>query len=112
MWSSGVKRDKASLLKWASHSHEHTDHPSPDIQSLFGFSWDKEPSRKPALCALSPESIFGPYWLDGHPERADIRDGQEGVYMRLALQVIDVSSCLPLGEHARIDVWHVSSPSI
>lgn len=92
---------------WANKNHEHIGHSSEDVQDLFGFKWEEEPRAKPGVCALSPESIYGPFWKNEHLERQDIRDGQEGVYMRLAVQVIDVSTCKPMN-NAAVEIWHVS----
>lgn len=50
--------------------------------------------------------MYGPYWAEGHLERQDIRAGEKGLYMRLAMQVIDVQTCMPV-HGARVGVWQV-----
>lgn len=87
-------------------NHEH-NHPNKDPQSLFGFNWNNPVKANVSGCALAPESIYGPYWIEGQQERQDIRAGRKGIYTRLALQVIDVNTCMPVNG-ARVDVWHVS----
>jgi protocatechuate 3,4-dioxygenase beta subunit len=93
---------------WAGRNHEH-DNQSPDPQKIWNFNWgQKEPYKNVGGCALAPESIYGPFWLDGQPRRQDIRGRQQGVYLRLALQVIDVSTCLPVS-NARVDAWQCNA---
>ncbi|KAF2747452.1 aromatic compound dioxygenase [Sporormia fimetaria CBS 119925] len=97
---------------WMKNSqHEHVGQ-SPDPQDLWRFRWDdvncKGPQPNFAGCALAPETIYGPYWIEGQLERADIRAGQLGVYMRLGMQVIDVATCKPV-PNARVDIWQANS---
>lgn len=102
------KRDKPALTKWNGKNHQHPDGQSPDPQGLFGFQWSKDHSLFHAACALSPGAIYGPFWLEGQPERQNIVAWQKGIKMRLALQIIDVSTCKPL-QGARVDVWHANA---
>jgi protocatechuate 3,4-dioxygenase beta subunit len=53
-------------------------------------------------------SIYGPFWKDRQPLRQDIRAGERGIYLRLAMQVIDTTTCLPL-HGAQVDVWHANA---
>jgi protocatechuate 3,4-dioxygenase beta subunit len=46
--------------------------------------------------------------MEGQPKRADIRAGQQGIYLRLAMQVIDIATCKPLSG-AQVDVWHANA---
>jgi protocatechuate 3,4-dioxygenase beta subunit len=69
--------------------------------------WSDPAKPNTGGCGLAPETIYGPYWIDGQPERQDIRAGQKGIYMRLAMQVIDVATCMPV-PNVRVDVWQVS----
>jgi protocatechuate 3,4-dioxygenase beta subunit len=57
---------------------------------------------------LTPQSLYGPYWIEGQPNRSDIRDCQEGIYLHLAMQIIDIATCKPL-PHAQVDVWHANA---
>ena len=68
----------------------------------------------------TPQQIEGPYFVDGMPNRSDIRsdtsDGsvQDGIPLRLILHVYDVDdngSCTPLSD-AKVDIWHANSQGI
>jgi protocatechuate 3,4-dioxygenase beta subunit len=74
---------------------------------------------RPSLTEVegSPQQIEGPYFVDGMPNRSDIRsdtsDGsvQDGIPLRLLLHVYDVEdngSCTPLSD-AKVDIWHANS---
>lgn len=60
-------------------------------------------------CLLSPDTIFGPYDVDGEPHRHDVREDQEGVNLYLGLGLIDVETCEPLPD-AWITIWVCPSP--
>jgi protocatechuate 3,4-dioxygenase beta subunit len=67
----------------------------------------------------TPQQTEGPYFVDGMPNRSDIRsdpsDGsvQQGIPLRLAFHVYseDNGSCIPLNE-ARVDIWHANPQGI
>jgi protocatechuate 3,4-dioxygenase beta subunit len=73
----------------------------------------------------TPQQIEGPYFVDGMPNRSDIRldtsNGsiQEGIPMRLVLHVYNVEdedrdrvgSCTPLND-AKVDIWLANSQGI
>jgi protocatechuate 3,4-dioxygenase beta subunit len=73
----------------------------------------------------TPQQIEGPYFVDGMPNRSDIRsdtsDGsvQDGIPLRLILHVYDVDdidgdgvgSCTPL-TNAKVDVWHANPQGV
>jgi protocatechuate 3,4-dioxygenase beta subunit len=56
-------------------------------------------------CVLAPEQSEGPYYLDDHKLRRNIRDGRPGVPLTLRLTVVDVSTCRPI-KGAAVDIWH------
>jgi hypothetical protein len=56
-------------------------------------------------CVLAPEQTEGPYYIDNHLIRSDIRDGRKGVPLSLRLQVLDASTCKPI-RGATVEVWH------
>jgi protocatechuate 3,4-dioxygenase beta subunit len=79
-------------------------------------------------CSLTPVSIRlhgtpqqteGPYFVDGMPNRSDIRSDtsgsslQQGIPLRLVIHVYDVDngSCVPL-RGAKVDIWHANSQGI
>ena len=68
----------------------------------------------------TPQQIEGPYFVDGMPNRSDIRsdtsDGsvEEGIPLRLIIHVYDVDddgSCVPL-RGAKVDLWHTDSQGV
>jgi protocatechuate 3,4-dioxygenase beta subunit len=56
-------------------------------------------------CVLAPEQTEGPYYIDNHLIRSDIRDGKKGVPLSLRLQVLDTTTCKPI-KGATVEVWH------
>lgn len=91
-------------------------------------SSDLSATRKSAstdrTCALAstsirlkgtPQQTEGPYFVDGMPDRYDIRSDpsdttmQQGIPLHLIIHVFDVDngSCIPL-KGARVDIWHGS----
>jgi protocatechuate 3,4-dioxygenase beta subunit len=72
---------------------------------------------KPSSIKLqgTPQQTEGPYFVDGMPNRSDIRsdpsDGsvQQGIPLHLVIHVYDVDngSCTPL-RGARVDIWHAN----
>jgi protocatechuate 3,4-dioxygenase beta subunit len=97
--------------------------PPPSSPELFATqissSTNKTCTLTPSLTEEegTPQQIEGPYFVDGMPNRSDIRsdpsDGsvQEGIPLRLVLHVYDVdngSSCIPLSG-AQVDIWHANS---
>jgi hypothetical protein len=67
----------------------------------------------------TPQQTEGPYFVDGMPNRSDIRsdpsDGsvQQGIPLTLLFYVynMDNGSCIPI-EGARVDIWHASSQGV
>jgi protocatechuate 3,4-dioxygenase beta subunit len=59
-------------------------------------------------CVLAPEQTEGPFYLDDHELRRDIREGRPGVPLTLRLTVLDVSTCRPI-KGAAVDIWHCDS---
>ena len=55
-------------------------------------------------CTLTPEMTEGPFYFDADKVRSDIRDGHDGVPLKLALRVRD-ASCEPIAD-AVVDIWH------
>jgi protocatechuate 3,4-dioxygenase beta subunit len=56
-------------------------------------------------CTLTPEETEGPYYFDADAIRSDIREGKQGVALRLAIRVRDAERCEPL-PNAVVDIWH------
>jgi protocatechuate 3,4-dioxygenase beta subunit len=55
-------------------------------------------------CVLTAGTIAGPTWFDAHAVRSDIRDGRPGVPLDLALRVVQLPACTPVGQ-AVVDLW-------
>ena len=80
-----------------------------------------------ATCSLTPstairgtpQQIEGPYFVDGMPNRSDIRSDtsnglmEQGIPLRLVFHVYGISddSCIPV-KGAKVDVWHANSQGI
>ncbi len=57
---------------------------------------------------LTPEVTEGPYYLPLNLVRSNITESQEGVPLRLELQVVDATSCRPI-PGAVVDIWHANA---
>ncbi|KAL5384093.1 hypothetical protein DPSP01_005566 [Paraphaeosphaeria sporulosa] len=106
-------RDKAALEKWHNINHDQTasgkGNDYKNDGKLFEVDGnDPDKKAKPSVCILTPENVWGPFWTDREAYRQDIRGDQKGIYQRLALQIIDVTTCKPLSG-ARVDVWQVNA---
>jgi len=94
--------------------------PPPSVElsaSQISASTNKTCTLKPSSIKLqgTPQQTEGPYFVDGMPNRSDIRsdpsDGsvQQGIPLHLVIHVYDVDngSCVPL-KGARVDIWHAN----
>src|ERR671930_598667 len=68
----------------------------------------------------TPQQTEGPYFVDGMPNRSDIRsdpsDGsiQQGIPLHLVIHVYNINkngSCAPL-KGAKVDIWHANSQGV
>ena len=62
-------------------------------------------SEAAAACALSTESIEGPYYLHYELVRRNVVEDRKGVPLNLRLRVIDSSTCRPI-RVAGVEIWH------
>ncbi|KAL4944594.1 Intradiol ring-cleavage dioxygenase [Aspergillus oleicola] len=53
---------------------------------------------------LAPETVWGPYGIDGELHRHDVRESQKGIDLYLDIGVIDVETCEPLPD-AYLTIW-------
>jgi protocatechuate 3,4-dioxygenase beta subunit len=79
------------------------------LGALLGSCGDDKPETAERFgsssnCTLTPEMTEGPFYFDADAVRSDIRDGREGVTLRLALRVRD-AACSPI-PNAVVDIWH------
>jgi len=78
-------------------------------------------SLTPASVSLqgTPQQTEGPYFVDGMPNRSDIRSDtptgsvEQGIPLRLVIHVynVDNGSCIPL-RGAKVDIWHTNSQGV
>lgn len=67
----------------------------------------------------TPQQTEGPYFVDGMPNRSDIRSDtskgsvEQGIPLRLVIHVYDADngSCVPL-RGAKVDIWHANSQGV
>jgi protocatechuate 3,4-dioxygenase beta subunit len=97
--------------------------PSPELSAArISASTNKACILKPSSNGLqgAPQQTEGPYFVDGMPNRSDIRsdpsDGtvQQGLPLRLIIHVYGVNhngSCIPL-KGAKVDIWHTNSQGV
>ncbi|KAJ5933578.1 hypothetical protein N7454_005907, partial [Penicillium verhagenii] len=55
-------------------------------------------------CLLAPDTIFGPYDVDGELHRHDVRESEPGVNLYLDIGLIDVETCEPLPD-TWLTIW-------
>lgn len=61
-----------------------------------------------AACLLTPDSGAGPFYFDPELVRSNLRTGQAGAPLDIAMQLVDADDCTPL-ENARVDLWHANA---
>ena len=66
---------------------------------------------QPSTCSLLPQQTSGPFYFDAKQVRRDIAEGRPGIPLKLALQVVDATSCSPV-PGALVDVWHTDAAGI
>ena len=67
----------------------------------------------------TPQETEGPYFVDGMPNRSDIRSGpsdgsiQQGIPLRLLIHVYSVDNgiCTPI-KGVKVDIWHANSQGV
>ncbi|KAL4904326.1 hypothetical protein BDW74DRAFT_178911 [Aspergillus multicolor] len=62
------------------------------------------PTIQNETCVLAPETVWGPYGIDGELYRHDVRENQAGIDLYLDIGVIDVETCEPLPD-AYLTIW-------
>ena len=95
---------------------------SPEMSATqISASTNKTCILRPSLMKLvgTPQQTEGPYFVDGMPNRSDIRSDpvdcsiQQGIPLHFVIHVYDVDngSCIPL-RGAKVDIWHANSQGI
>ncbi|KAH0602018.1 hypothetical protein MHUMG1_00897 [Metarhizium humberi] len=99
------RRGPKELEKYLDLSHNETakgyDLDTP-LDELFGSN---------ASCILVPETIIGPYYVEGESFRTDVTDGEPGVASHLDFQFIDINTCEAV-PNLIIDLWHANSTGV
>ncbi|PHH79131.1 hypothetical protein CDD80_5597 [Ophiocordyceps camponoti-rufipedis] len=98
------RADRKAFEKWASISHgvSFQEGLNTPRDTLFASNFTN---------TLVPETIIGPYFVQGERVRKNLVDGQPGVPTRLDMQFIDVHTCKPIPRLV-IDVWHANATGV
>ncbi|ORY63060.1 Intradiol ring-cleavage dioxygenase [Pseudomassariella vexata] len=97
------KRDQEDLDAWMRTCHDMSDRESYDLSTpmdtIFGSN---------ATAGLAPETIIGPYWVEGEFIRTNVTEGQQGIPIHVDLQFVDISSCAAVPSML-VDLWHANA---
>ncbi|ETS75766.1 hypothetical protein PFICI_12710 [Pestalotiopsis fici W106-1] len=100
------KRDLAALETWMASNHnmtgtsDYTTNTPADI--LFSGN---------ATCALTDETVLGPYYVTGELIRSDISEDQAGVPFYLDVQFVNYSDCSAI-HNMVADIWHCNATGV
>ncbi|KAI1881453.1 hypothetical protein JX265_000279 [Neoarthrinium moseri] len=101
-----VRRDQEDLDQWMQTCHnqgdKHQYDKSTPIHTIFGSN---------VTTGLAPETIIGPYWVEGEFIRTNIFEKQDGIPIHLDLQFVDVASCAAV-PNMLVDVWHANATGV
>ncbi|MEA2299437.1 MAG: hypothetical protein QOF77_2373 [Solirubrobacteraceae bacterium] len=61
-----------------------------------------------SACTLTPEETEGPYYIDDHLLRSDIREDRRGVLLDLRLPVTSAAACRAI-TGATVEIWHADA---
>ncbi|KHN98279.1 Intradiol ring-cleavage dioxygenase, core [Metarhizium album ARSEF 1941] len=103
--SHAARRGPKELEQYLAVSHNHTSagHDLNDpLGGLFGSN---------ASCVLVPETIIGPYYVEGEYLRTNITDGETGVASHVDIQFIDVNTCEAVPGLV-VDLWHANATGV
>jgi hypothetical protein len=70
-----------------------------------GVGLDEQATAAAASCVLTPEVTEGPYWIENHLTRRDIRAGRPGLLLEVVLSVQNANTCRAI-RHADVEIWH------
>ncbi|OAQ61011.2 extracellular dioxygenase [Pochonia chlamydosporia 170] len=99
------RRGAKELEKYLTLSHDESYkgyNLSTPLEVIFGSN---------ASCILVPQTIVGPYYVEGEYFRRNITDGEPGVASHLDFQFIDINTCAPVSDLI-IDLWHANSTGV
>src|ERR1700738_3432066 len=66
------------------------------------------PASAGAACVLTPEQTEGPYYINDHLVRRDIREDRRGALLDLRLTVEHPTTCRPVAG-ATVEIWHADA---
>ncbi|KAL1629243.1 hypothetical protein SLS56_005466 [Neofusicoccum ribis] len=66
------------------------------------------PTIQNETCVLAPDTIWGPYGVDGEILRHDLREEQEGLDLYLDIGILDIETCEPLSG-AAVTIWNCNA---
>lgn len=98
-WTTSRRRFLAGLTASSASLAPPGAQSAPSREAPVGLDLDN------SVCALTPQSIEGPFYVDPKLVRAEITEGRDGIPLRLRLRVIEVGPCTPVAG-ARVDIWH------
>ncbi len=81
------------------------------LSNVTGLTADSDPFSSTASCVLTPELDEGPNYVQGSYVRSDISEDQTGVLSYVDIELIDVSTCMPIPD-VYLDVWHCNSTGV
>jgi protocatechuate 3,4-dioxygenase beta subunit len=64
-----------------------------------------------ADCILTPEVTEGPYWIANHLTRRNITEAHQGLALRLAITIVDASTCAAI-RNADVELWHADASGV
>jgi protocatechuate 3,4-dioxygenase beta subunit len=64
-----------------------------------------------AGCVLQRETTDGPFYLNLHLLRRNIRGGRRGTPLTLRLKIVDAATCKPI-RNATVDIWHADAGGV
>ena len=64
-----------------------------------------------AGCVLTPVQTEGPYYIDDHLLRSDIREDRKGVVLDLRLPVSSATACRAIAG-ATVEIWHADAVGV
>ncbi|KEZ45089.1 hypothetical protein SAPIO_CDS2519 [Scedosporium apiospermum] len=85
-----------------------------DHQSSENYTLDTAPAdlfSGSNFCVLTPEVTEGPYYVSGEYVRDNNIEDQEGVFLGLDTQVIDINTCEPVSG-VYVEIWHCNSTGV
>lgn len=106
--AAAIEKRKAEIIaKRSQRLYERRVENSDPSLSTLGVSKRNElqyTSIQNTTCLLAPDTIFGPYGVDGEMIRHDLRENQEGIDLYLDIGIMDIETCEPI-EGASASIW-------